>query len=360
MTIRLAFLMGTGASKGAGGVMPYDPPLGSELYDRLREHFPGTWGTVSEPLDALFRDNFELGIAELWANQSSGSSQLIIEMGLYFSMFGLPADGSDCYSRLLSFLATDGLIPQTVMTTLNYEIVLDIAASNLGLRLAYLLPGADIPAGNLYVLKPHGSCNWLPAAEVSNLALVGSGREDYYEGRLRFVQLPEMQQLYRNGFALPPAMSLFAPGKNTPVARAFVDEIRNRWATLVASSEVVIVLGARPLLADTHIWQPILDSSQEVWYVGGSTDDNYREFKHRLGDRLTHVAERLPQGLNSLLERLSQRYGRPSTTPGIDQPEPAKLADILSIRPGPIPQNAANASNPGAYELAPRITGSSS
>jgi hypothetical protein len=35
---------GAGASKGAGHILPYDHPLGTEVYDRLAEHFPTEWG----------------------------------------------------------------------------------------------------------------------------------------------------------------------------------------------------------------------------------------------------------------------------------------------------------------------------
>jgi len=52
------------------------------------------------------------------------------------------------------------LIRTTAFGTLNYECILDVAASHLGLKLAYL---AKVPPlGNLLVWKLHGSCNVLP------------------------------------------------------------------------------------------------------------------------------------------------------------------------------------------------------
>jgi hypothetical protein len=95
MEQRYAFLIGAGASKGAGGITPYDPPLRAELYGYLVRDFPTTWGALPDRLDALFRDNFDIGMAELWDNQLNIGTQLIIEMGIYFSRFDPPPDGLD-------------------------------------------------------------------------------------------------------------------------------------------------------------------------------------------------------------------------------------------------------------------------
>jgi|SRR5215204_4569310 len=109
--MRLAFLTGAGASRGAGGITPYDPPLGFELYEYLRNEYPETWGSLPNNFDSLFRDNFEIGMAELWNAQLDIGSRLIIDMAVYFSRFDPPDDGMDCYSRLVWFLKTRNLIP---------------------------------------------------------------------------------------------------------------------------------------------------------------------------------------------------------------------------------------------------------
>jgi hypothetical protein len=299
MVRNYAFLIGAGASKGAGGIAPYDPPLGAELYGVLKREFPTSWGALSNNLDVLFRDNFETGMAELWDSQLDIGSRLIIEMAIYFSRFDPPLDGSDCYTRLIWRLKQSGLVPHTRIATLNYECVLDVAASRLGLKLTYL--SDTVLPNNITIWKPHGACNLIPNAQVYHLSIVAKG---IYDGPLRAVDLPEVRRLYDSGYALPPAMSLFAPGKPTPVARTWVDQTRRQWAEWAQGADVVVVIGARPLLEDAHIWEPIIDSSAEVWYIGGTSDSNYQTFQSQLGHRITHLADRFVQGFGPLARRL--------------------------------------------------------
>jgi len=218
--MKLAFLFGAGASKGAGAVLPHPPPLGAELYECLRSAFPRTWGTLHSELDGLFRENFELGMDAAWNQQIEDGAWLLIDMARYFARFDAATDGSDLYSRFTKLLTTSRIVDRAATATLNYECVLEIAASNGGLRIAYL--AEEPPPGNLLVWKPHGSCNFLPTSQVFNLTLIA---KNFYEGRLRFLSPPEVITLYEQGYPLPPAMSLFAPGKPTPVAPSFVSEV---------------------------------------------------------------------------------------------------------------------------------------
>lgn len=97
-------------------------------------------------------------------------------------------------------------------------------------------------------------------------------------------------------------MSLFAPGKTDPSCR----EIRIRDTTPLGDwvGSVDIIIGARPLFADTHIWDPIIASEAEVWYIGGASDESYSELKSRVRHRLIHIADRFIQGLGPLARRL--------------------------------------------------------
>ena len=167
-----------------------------------------------------------------------------------------PADGLDCYTRLLAFLVRRGLVSRLAVCSLNYECILEIAANNLGLALAYL---ADAPLpDNLLVYKPHGSCNFLPTAQIWNVRLLAP--RNIYEGDVQPVSTADVLDRYRHGYALPPAMSLYAPGKATPVATRLIAEVRARWARWVASSGLIVTIGVRPLLADVHVWGPVLKS----------------------------------------------------------------------------------------------------
>jgi len=57
-----------------------------------------------------------------------------------------------------------------------------------------------------------------------------SPHDDLYAGEVRVVDTPEVRARYAQGYALPPVMSLFAPGKHTPVARKFVEAARQQWS----------------------------------------------------------------------------------------------------------------------------------
>jgi hypothetical protein len=296
--MRFAFLFGAGASRGAGSVVPVPPPLGAELYDSLRIAFPKSWGALDGATDTLFRRDFELGMNDLWASQATGGSHLLIEMARYFTQFDPSDDQSDLYSQLTRVLIGSGLIGRTAIASLNYECILEVAASRHGLKVAYLAD--DPPPGNMLIWKPHGSCNVLPTAEVYHLTIVAT---NIYEGQVRVLDTPDVRALYDAGYALPPAMSLFAPGKPTPVAKTFVSQARTQWAAWVARSDFIAIVGARPVFADNHIWDPIVASRAQLWYIGGATD--FEALQDLAGGRAVHVAERFADGFADLERKLS-------------------------------------------------------
>jgi hypothetical protein len=236
---------------------------------------------------------------DLWNQQLPGGTRLIVDMATYFCRFQPASDGSDLYSELLRTLVVRRLLRHTAFATLNYECIFDIAISGLGLSVAHLSP--EPPKGNVLVWKPHGACNLLPQASVWNLTIIA---KDIYEGPLDPVDTPTVRQRYDSGFALPPAMSLYAPGKPTPVAESFVEETRKQWANWVASADLIITIGARPTLVDAHIWQPILNSDSPIWFIAGNNDSAYFELDGAVGERLSTLATRFEPGLQEIKRRL--------------------------------------------------------
>ncbi|MDQ6670609.1 MAG: hypothetical protein M3069_07615 [Chloroflexota bacterium] len=183
---------------------------------------------MARELDELFRQNFELGMYELWTGGRDETASLLIQMATYFARFDLSPGGNDDYSLLLTWLRDHDLVSRTAFATLNYECLLDIAANRAGLLIAHTadhrgpVPPGNVSPGDVLIYKPHGACNVLPDAHVYNATIAVSGAEQgYFDGNVRIVTPVEVLQLYRQGYALPPAMSLFAPGKHTPVARTF-------------------------------------------------------------------------------------------------------------------------------------------
>jgi len=313
--MRIAFLFGAGASKGAGHITPKPPPLGGELYSELTPRFPDSWGTLPNERDALFHAHFKVGMDHLWKHESSDASLLLSEMALYFSEFEPSTDGSDNYSQLLGWLNNRNLISKTAFATLNYECLLDVAANRQDLKIAHnATPGLSRPGhpplGNVLIWKPHGACNLLPQVEVYrgrfDMSADALNRSAYYKGPLRVLRLVEVRNRYLSRYSLPPAMSLFAPGKFTPVASEYVNSQRQEWGGWARTANLIVIIGAHPLLADDHVWQPIIESKVSVLYVGGTDGGDYGVFRRKLRGKLKVIGHRFDVSLPVLLARLER------------------------------------------------------
>lgn len=300
MAKQIAILLGAGASFGATTIMPTPPPLGGDLFTRLQSEYPKSWGSLATDVRAMFIANFETGMAAAWEQQLSNGSRLLIDMALFFTQFEPPTDRGDLYTDLVKVLAVRGMLRKSAFATLNYECVLDIAVSRLGLKVSYLAPAP--PKGNVLIWKPHGACNLLPQAEVYNLSIIA---QNIYEGGIQPHSPAEIRAKYAAGYALPPAMSLYAPGKPSPVAKSFVDQSRAQWTNWVQASDLIICIGVRPLLADTHIWDPIVASTARIWYIAGTTDQAFMDLAAAVGPRLDVIGTRFnDSAIGALSERL--------------------------------------------------------
>lgn len=97
-------------------------------------------------------------------------------------------------------------------------------------------------------------------------------------------------------------MSLFAPGKPTPVAHHFVDQQRAEWGEWARTSHVISVIGARPLMADPHIWAPIIETKVPVFYIGGTSGGDFDVLKRKLRGNLHVIGSRFGEALPKLNE----------------------------------------------------------
>lgn len=260
-------MFGAGASFGVGDVKPGCPPLGKDLYQWLRATCPTTWGVVSGSLHSAFENDFEIGMSQAWASGTIEVQALLVDIGKAFAGFEPIPGGRNRYAELLKTMSTNRLIDRTVVATLNYECLLELSATQLGLSVDYELGRRN--AGYLQLLKPHGSCNFLLPQNIKFINSTMSGVGQYYEGPVEAVWPPSKAVAYfASGQSMPAAMSLFAPGKPTPVAKGLVDNLRKAWREACQSAEVIAIIGVRPIWADAHVWDPIIASRSDVWYVG--------------------------------------------------------------------------------------------
>lgn len=155
--MRTLFLFGAGASYGSEDCQPYCPPLGDNLYDELcsySEMFKNEMLDFAESFRG--KGNFERGMVE-FANKGSGFSPYILKiMGGYFFQF-VPGP-NNLYKKLIQ--AAMRLQHAYVFATLNYDILLEISAGQLGYGTAY--SRESYSSGQILIVKPHGSCNTVP------------------------------------------------------------------------------------------------------------------------------------------------------------------------------------------------------
>lgn len=277
-------LFGAGASNGAGHVLPKAPPLGKDLYKELTHYCPPSWGSLPEEIKASFETGFEQGMRVLWDKYSSGIALLMRHMTLYLAQFRPDGSHQDLYSRLLQELKRAGTTSGVLFSTLNYECVLEVAASALGFKVDY--GEGKVTSDAVRVLKLHGSCNFLSGG-IQATGGVTFTRGVVFDGGLRPVNPNEAIQYCLSNTALYPAMALYMNAKPIQIGQSVVHGLQLRWGEQVRKAKRILIIGVRPYSEDTHIWGPLAECSGELGFVGPEQDfiewrEKYRSSKYSL------------------------------------------------------------------------------
>jgi len=128
-----------------------------DLYPRLSDAYPVTWGALPPDLQAGLTDDFEMAMDGLCESQGHLVAPLMQDMAVFFAGFGLRADRSDSYSRLIAELHKRDRVQSVLFSTLNYECLLEIGSTMAGYRINYSgFPTATDSSGEVTVSKPHG------------------------------------------------------------------------------------------------------------------------------------------------------------------------------------------------------------
>src|SRR5436190_22597378 len=121
----ILFFFGAGASYGAGGTLPEQPPLGGQLFPILEQMCPGTWGGLPSEIRNGFRSrDFEYGMQLIYDKLGGAIPQLMRDMALYFIQFR-PFKRRTLYCKLIDDLRRIGLLDRSAFSTLNYDCVLE-------------------------------------------------------------------------------------------------------------------------------------------------------------------------------------------------------------------------------------------
>ncbi len=112
----------------------------------------------------LFKENFEKGFEEYLLTRDDPDEipiKFMCGLAYYFTQFKIapPHAHKNLYVRLLNSLISSK--KRIVFATLNYEILLEIAASHCGIKKHSLQLGnrANNLSESICILKPHGACN---------------------------------------------------------------------------------------------------------------------------------------------------------------------------------------------------------
>ena len=271
-------LFGAGASYGAGHTVPKPTPLGKDLFPELAQYCPQSWGNLPQEIRAAFHAGFEQGMQVLWDKYSSNIALLMRHMTLYLAQFRPDGTGNDLYSDLIRALDEKGVAGQVLYSTLNYECLLELAASSLGMQVEY--GEGQLGKQGLKIWKLHGSCNFLSAGiQAGSGVTFGSGVA--FQGQLRPVNPNDAIQYCLSNTGLYPAMALYMNGKPVQIGRGVIDSLQQRWSVQVKEAKRILVVGVRPYPEDPHVWEPLGDSQGELGYVGPEDEFNHWRASYR-------------------------------------------------------------------------------
>src|SRR4051812_10020572 len=130
--MRILFILGAGASYGSVDCAPKPPPLGPDLYDALCAHAPA-FAVNTNDFSSIFKKNLEEGM-DVFVLNGSGFTPFITKiMAAYF--YGFNPGTNNLYIELIQKARASG--HQCIFATLNYDLLLERSAAQVGLGVTY-------------------------------------------------------------------------------------------------------------------------------------------------------------------------------------------------------------------------------
>lgn len=299
----IVILFGAGASYGAGGTLPEQPPLGFQLFNILASNYPSSWGAFPKSVEAVFKENFESGMQLIFEKYSTIVPQLMREMAIYFIQFR-PINGASLYCKLISDLSKNKLLSNVIFSTLNYECVLEYSLIQQGHQISYFDGGTEdiIP-----VWKLHGSCNMFSdGVEAGKGVSYGSG-VTWSGGIKATLDTNEVIEHYLVKTGLAPVMCLYMKNKPLNVSPAAVKQLQDMWKQTVEKAAVIVCIGIKPIAEDEHIWVPLSMTTSPLYFIGNKKELETWQTTNRVGET-HHIDNRFCSGYTNLIERLKY-YG---------------------------------------------------
>lgn len=300
--MKKVILFGAGASYGAGGILPERPPLGFQLFGELARAYPGSWGNLPPEIRRLFEKDFEQGMELLWDKHSHIVADLTQHMAIYFAQFRASRNGATLYHHFAREIKRRKAAKDLLISTLNYECVLEFALSDEGLPINYFDPTSSNQ--EICVWKLHGSCNFLPEGMSAGRG-VSFTRGVVFDTGIRAV--PDMNEVIAyclGDNAIPPVMCLYMKDKPLQVAETPVRQIQQRWREQVASAEIVALVGVNPNPGDVHLWEALAQTQARLVYIGNQKSfEEWRE-ENRKRKPAKFLASKFDEGFEDLIAGL--------------------------------------------------------
>ena len=185
-----------------------------------------------------------------------------------------------------------------MLSTLNYDLLIESALSRLNLPVAY----DPQQQKGVVVLKLHGSCNFLPDLGGITIGQVtGVDCRRHIVGPVRPASRPFAQRfLSTNGVA--PAIALYAKGKTVLNCDQFVERVQEMWRERVEVAGSIFVIGVALNREDPHIWEPLRRARAPLWYVGPEPDEVLEWGRNERGGRTEHLERGFAEAIPGILE----------------------------------------------------------
>ena len=69
-------------------------------------------------------------------------------------------------------------------------------------------------------------------------------------------------------------MCLFMENKPTQISQSAISEIQSNWQNKVSEMEKILIVGVRPLMKDSHIWNSLTETKAEIGSIGSKSEFN--------------------------------------------------------------------------------------
>lgn len=252
------FLLGAGASYGSEATIE-TPPLGNKLFDNLHA-LGGAAAQIPDEIKAEFRNDFEVGMSMYDKFSNRNIMRFQRELAGYLCSFSPSRDSS--YISLIKNLGGKRFI----FSSLNYDLLFELAASMLGLKVNY---GSN-PGSHIRLLKIHGSSNFWPEVNVHGCTFEGCGED--VSAPIKALGQHQSLIKSRDPQGLAPSICVYAEGKRVNISSFFVLEQQSAWKSEVFKSSKVFISGAKVHQRDEHIWSILGKCKADVYYYGFEED----------------------------------------------------------------------------------------